>query len=420
LIVAPYPLDRPKHGGQVRAATMMSAIQLAGWQVDGLGIYFSGFFPASERGPLDIVIEAPELQKSAMADIVFADFHAARSAASDRNAIKTLEATIQRLMPDLIHIEQPWPWLLLREALPSRHNIRIVYSSHNIESKARRPLFHLGMKNASSEKMLEATRLLEDELARTADLVVSISDIEAVELERASGRPAVYLPPVSKMGATKRNSSHKRFAQEARAAGCRYAAIMGSAYWPNVEGFFSIFPEGFGFLAPGEQIWLAGTMANSVSADERFQRFLSINESRTRILGYLDDAETEGFFSAAKCVVVPVKFGAGAKMKTADAIASGLPVIATEHAIEGYGPIVKSALNRGIYVADTPKTFRRLMLNALREGLPGCSPEVRAQVGLEAMARTWAHYANGLIGRSPPRHAIGREVKMMPEIEGNV
>jgi hypothetical protein len=303
-------------------------------------------------------------------------------------------------MPDLIHVEHPWPWVVLRQVLPSLHNIPIIYSSHNIESNARRPLFRLGLKNASSEEMLEATRLLEGEFARTADLVVSISDIEAAELERASGRPVIYLPAASRIGATKRNDSSQRFAQEARAAGCRYAAIMGSAYWPNVEGFFTIFPEGLGFLAPGEQIWLAGTMANSVRADERFQTFLSINESRTRILGYLDDAATEDFFSAAKCVIVPVKFGAGAKMKTADAIASGVPVIATEHAIEGYGPIVKSALNQGIYVADTPKTFRRLMLKALGEDLPGCNPEVRAQVGLEAMAKTWAHHANGIIERS--------------------
>ncbi|MDX5929546.1 glycosyltransferase [Acidiphilium acidophilum] len=234
--------------------------------------------------------------------------------------------------------------------------------------------------------------------ARTADLVLSISDVEADEIERTSGRHVIYLPAVSDLASSRISvRPFSRFTAETNATACRYAALMGSAYWPNVEGFFSIFPEGLGFLAQNEQIWIAGALGSAVQEDERFQNFISINEKRTRIIGYLNESEKSEFFSAAHCVIVPVEFGAGSKLKTADAIASGLPVISTRHAIDGYGPIVRDALNRGVYIADEPATFRRLVREALRNGLPGCASSVRAELSLETMSKNWAQHINHLL-----------------------
>jgi glycosyltransferase involved in cell wall biosynthesis len=172
---------------------------------------------------------------------------------------------------------------------------------------------------------------------------------------------------------------------------------LASAYWPNVEGFFDIFPDGLGFLARDEQLWIAGNLGDAIVRDERFHTFLGINESRTCILGYIEESEKAAFLAGATSVIVPVTFGAGAKMKTADAIASGRPVIATPHALEGYGPIVGPALGDGVYVADGPKEFRRLMREAFRTGLPGCSPEIRGRLSLEAMSRTWARHVGELL-----------------------
>jgi len=400
LLLTPFPLAKPKHGGQVRAASMMAAMRMAGWHVDGVGLFLSTFYPPEEWGPLDIVLESPELHAKALADTAFADVHVARAASRDKAVVDTLRSLICRLAPDVIHVEHPWPWLPLREALPSSHQIRLVYSSQNIEWSARRPLFRLGMKTATSEEMLAATRLLEEEFARTADLVLSISDIEAAEIERTTERSVVYLAPVSDLASRDRQDSPLRFIGDARTAACRYVALMASDWLPNVEGFFSTFPDGLGFLAQDEQIWLAGTLGAAVRDDPRFQTFLGINKSRTRIVGFVEDGEKFDFLSSAECVIVPVTFGAGAKMKTADAIASGRPVIATEHAVEGYGPIVQGALGKGVYVADTPRAFRRLVRQALRDGLPGCAPEVRAQVSLETLSKNWSHHANHLLDRT--------------------
>jgi hypothetical protein len=176
---------------------------------------------------------------------------------------------------------------------------------------------------------------------------------------------------------------------------------MASAYWPNHEGFFQAFPDGLGFLSAAEQIWIAGSLGNAVRGDPRFAALKGVNETRTRMLGHLADAEKMAFYAAARCVILPVFIGAGAKAKTADAIASGRPVIATSHALEGYGPIVRDAVGHGIYIADTPDAFRRLTQAALRDGLQGCAPEVRARVSPARMSATMQAHLESLMRANP-------------------
>ena len=141
------------------------------------------------------------------------------------------------------------------------------------------------------------------------------------------------------------------FAREAAASGCRYAALISSAYWPNPGGLlFDLFDQGLGFFSPGWTDWIGGTLGEAVQADPRYQDFLSINETRLRCFGRIDDADKR-----------PLRFGgpasgagstaAGAELKTADAIVSGCPVIATSHALEGYGPVVAG---RGVGVFMWP------------------------------------------------------------------
>jgi glycosyltransferase involved in cell wall biosynthesis len=387
LIVTPFPIAVPRHGGQVRAASIQHALRLAGWQVDAVGLYHADFFPPEDWGVLDIVIGEPSVARRALDDMLFADLHIARAAAADSDTVDQLRAVLTRLQPDVVHVEHPWDWLVLQQALPSGPRPRVVYSSQNIEWRSRPPMFKLGLERPGAARLVEATRLLEEEFARSADLVLSISDLERDVIAANSGREIVYVPPVSDL-AQSFPAVHSAFSRAARESCCRYAALMGSAYWPNVEGVFSVFPDGLGGLAPDEQIWVAGSLGAALRDDPRFHDFQSINDSRLRAWGYVADADKASFFAAAACVIVPVYIGGGAKLKTADALASGCPVITTSHALEGYGPLVQDVLGRGVYVADSPREFRSLIRQALREGLAGCPPEIRERVSPRRLSDT--------------------------------
>ena len=391
LMLAPFPLKSPRHGGQIRAASLAQAMTRDGWQIDTVGLYHADFFAPDERGPLDIVIDDPAVGVHARADMLFADLHIARAAASDRRVVDQLVSLLTRLQPDVVQVEHPWSWLVLQAALPSVPRPKIVYSSHNIERRARQAVlaFNFTLGHPDTEQLLEATSRLETDFAGTADLTLSISDIEAALIARATGRDVATVPPTSDL-AEAAPAVHATYRDAARASECRYAALMGSGYWPNVEGFFTTFPDGLGFLAQDEQIWVAGSLGPALHFDARYRDFHSVNDSRLRAWGYVADTDKASFFAGACCVIVPVHAGAGAKQKTADALASGLPVITTSHALEGYGPLVGDALGRGVYVADTPAAFRGFVRRALREGLASCPGSIRARVSATQMAETLA------------------------------
>ena len=396
LILTPFPTALPRHGGQVRAASIGHALRLAGWHVDMAGLFHAALFPSAEWGVLDIVTTDPAAGQRALDDLLFADLHVARHAASDPQAIDALRTLLARLRPDVVLVEHPWSWLPLRVALPEGGGPRVVYSSQNIEWSARQPLFRLGLKRPGGDALVEATRLLEAEFARAADLVLAISDLEAVIIERECGREVAYLPPTSDL-AEGQPPVHAAFSRAARERPCRYAALMGSAYWPNVEGFFDTFGDGLGFLAPDEQVWVAGTLGPALQSDPRWDDVRSLNDSRAQIWGYVDDADKASFFAAASCVILPVLVGAGSKLKTADALASLGPLITTPHAIEGYGPLVADALGRGVYVAETPRAFRDLLRQGLRGGLMTGDPALRERVSPRRMASTLAPLLAGLL-----------------------
>ncbi len=394
LLLTPFPIAKPRQGGQVRAASVARGLTAAHWTVHPVGLYHGSFFRRSERGAADIVLDRPEVAARASDDVLFGDLHVAKAASRDPRSLAALRDALTRLRPDAIHLEHPWAWLALREVLPSGPRPKIVYDSHNIEWAAREALFPLGLNRPDAEAMLEQTRVLETELAREADLVFAISDLEAARIARAAGRPVVYLPPASDLALLAPGDGMG-------ARGERYAALMGSAYWPNVEGFFDLFPEGLGFLARDEHLWIAGELGAAIRADTRFADFAGVNEARVRTPGFMEDRAKPDFFGGAVCALAPVRIGGGAKLKTVDAIASGRPAIVTTHALEGLGSVVEDVLNQGVYVADTPTDFRALIRRAFREGLTGCPPAARARLSLDRLSMTVDKWSRKALGENP-------------------
>ncbi len=398
LILAPYPFMAPRHGGQIRVAALARGLADAGWQVVSASIYPEAFFPDDPRGAEDVVLTGTAVRDAALGDLLFGDLIVARLAARDAAVVERLRGLLRRLRPDVVHLEQPWLWLPLKQALKGLEQPAIVYSSQNIEWRMRPAMYHLDLRRPGSDARVAATRALEAELWRRADLIISISDIEGEEIARESGRPVAYLPPVSDLADGGVLASH-RCAAEALAAGIRYAGLLSSAYWPNLEGFFGMFPEGLGFLRSDEQIWVGGSLGGALAADPRYRDFQTLNDTRLRQMGHVHDTDKAGFLAGAHCVLVPVRLGGGAKLKTADALASGRAVISTPQGIEGYGPLVAPALGRGVYVADNAEAFRALIRRALRDGLPGCDETVRASLRQQRLTSAIGPLFDGLVRR---------------------
>ncbi len=372
-MLAPFPLgENAVSGGDARALSNRRLFEALGWSVTTVGIYPG----AGGAAGSDILLSDPALETALEADMAFGGLHMALAAESDPAGRRALTGAIEAAAPDLIVVEHPWPWPLLRRVLADLggRRPRLIYSAHNIEAELRPLLYPYCPVAPGAETRRLAVEAMERELAQAADVVLAISGEDARYMRDRWGVEATVLPPISGL---------PEVAEPEAARPQRYAAMVASAFWPNVDGFFWAFPDGLGVLRLGETVAAAGSVGPAIEADARFGSFRALNQSRFRSLGPLPSADLARVLRAASCVILPVRVGAGANMKTADALWSGRPVVCTPKALVGYPHASPGA---GLYVADDPGDFRRLVRAGVRGELAPPPPGAAAFGERDALA----------------------------------
>jgi glycosyltransferase involved in cell wall biosynthesis len=154
--------------------------------------------------------------------------------------------------------------------------------------------------------------------------------------------------------------------------------FAGSSYWPNVEGFATIATPSLGFLPPTRRIHVVGSAGSALLEHPAMSRCLAINRSRLTVHGFLEMDELVAMMAAARCVIVPVFVGEGSNLKSADALASGAPVIMTRRATHGYEDLLESD-SSGVTVVEAARDFRSAMLDTLTTPPPDSVGAVRAR-----------------------------------------
>jgi polysaccharide biosynthesis protein PslH len=114
-------------------------------------------------------------------------------------------------------------------------------------------------------------------------------------------------------------------------------ALIGRWSWrPNAQGLAWFYDR----VMPHMPADLAVHVAGAAAAEH----------AGVTVCGVVPDAND--FLSRARVVAVPATAGSGVQVKTLDAIAAGLPVVATKRAVRGLGDLPES-----VSVTDDPATF---------------------------------------------------------------
>jgi GT2 family glycosyltransferase/glycosyltransferase involved in cell wall biosynthesis len=95
------------------------------------------------------------------------------------------------------------------------------------------------------------------------------------------------------------------------------------------------------------------------------QEITSLESDHIRILGFVSDETLAQYYRTSRMVVVPLRFGAGVKGKTIEALYHGLPIVSTSVGIEGI-PDIGSIVT----ASDTPEEFAAQVI-ALYGDYPG-------------------------------------------------
>jgi glycosyltransferase involved in cell wall biosynthesis len=241
----------------------------------------------------------------------------------------------------------------------------VIYNAHNLESAFRGDL------DGVTERHIRALRSFERGLlARASESwMVSRLDLEGAH-ELCPSATLRYAPNVVDVAAI---TPVPPAVDERRAL-----FVANFTYEPNRKGLLFLLDEVLPRVweqLPDARLALVGAgLEQPPSADPRVQA-----------LGFVDDLRDA--YAGASCVVVPLLQGGGTPLKLIEALAYGLPVIATRRAVAGLD--VRDGQH--CLVADDAETFVAALVKVLRDGAPELGRQGRElaeeRYSIEALTR---------------------------------
>jgi glycosyltransferase involved in cell wall biosynthesis len=254
----------------------------------------------------------------------------------------------------------------------------VIYNAHNFESGFRHELdgtgalggaralraFERGLLEGAAESWMasEADLAVARELCPTARLryVPNVVDVTAIVPVR---------PPLEE----RRAIFVANFAYEPNRNGLRFLLeeVLPRVWAQLPDAKVALVGSGLeGALREaeaGSDRALAGSALAGGSPTGEPQRRVLVVDPRVEALGFVDDLRAA--YARAACAVVPLLQGGGTPLKLIEALAYGLPVIATPRAATG----LEVRDGEHCLIADGAEAFAEALVRVLREGAPELS-----------------------------------------------
>jgi glycosyltransferase involved in cell wall biosynthesis len=205
---------------------------------------------------------------------------------------------------------------------------------------------------------------------------VYVSALDAAEAQRIVGTAPVHTIPLGVDVKTFRPA-----ARAARRAEVLFSGVM--AYGPNHDAAMHLLGEILPHLPATTRVRLVGR--DPLPA----LRAASARDPRVELTGAVADISRE--FRRAAVYAAPIISGAGFRHKLLEAMASGLAIVATSLAVEGFG-----SPPPGVLVADDPKEFAA-MVTSLLEDESRCRALGGAARAFVESGWSWEHRAERVL-----------------------
>ncbi len=356
LTLAPYPVRRPRHGGQLRAAAMLRVYEAAGFDVHPVGFYQAEAYEAADIGLYDIAFpgDSPFRNYHGVPMPALSDFLMGPFALASDAVFRTISDALPGPV-DVIQVEQPWLYALARRLQldsPLCRGALLVNSSHNIEAPMKRAILGESTNPVLIEQAVADMAAIERELAREAELSLAVTREDAEAL-RGYGAPRVLH---AANGISPWHADAARCAQwRTRLPEQPWPIFIASAHPPNYTGFIEAIGDSLACIPEGSKLVVAGGVGPHLERELAKSRWGALNQSRLQVLGVLDDADLAAVKSLAHAFLLPIGGGGGSNIKTAEALYSGRPVVCTRTALRGFEHFAGLP---GVTVAATPEQFQ--------------------------------------------------------------
>jgi glycosyltransferase involved in cell wall biosynthesis len=346
LMLGPWAIKRPRHGGQIRADSIAAAYRASGHDVLFMGVFDPGNVALKDTTPDDVAIDEAVMDYIAQSGKSW-EFCLWDSFAEVPALFGRFRDAVLRFRPDVVEFEEPYLWPVVRALRDRGHltGVPIVHSSYNFETEYRRDLAAvLGNENRA---LLRKIAMEEAEIARESDLVVAVSDVDANCFHRLGARRVMVV----------RNGGRRVDAAAAATAGldaylggAKFALFVSSAHPPNARGLLDLAK---GLTSPLQGLLIVCGGVGNLLEPHR-QTFPLVRDAR--MLGIVDPPILDALLSRASVILLPKTRGGGSNLKTSEALLTGRPVVATTQAFVGFEPWAGVP---GVTIEDNPIMFWR-------------------------------------------------------------
>jgi glycosyltransferase involved in cell wall biosynthesis len=222
----------------------------------------------------------------------------------------------------------------LLDYLPA--TVRVVLDTHDIVSE------RVSSFRAFNYKPLSFTISESEEykLYGRYDGVVMINELDYDKVKKVIGPDKTILaahPPVLRRRRTREKVSN--------------IGYVASAYPPNVDAIMHFIKEVWTGFDGGGILNIYGMISNVLNLS---------NVQGVALRGYVPDYDS--LYDEIDIAINPVRFGAGLKIKSVEAIGNGLPLVTTSHGARGLAGAGEAYL-----VADEPADFSRQLHNLIND-----------------------------------------------------
>lgn len=245
----------------------------------------------------------------------------------------------------------------------------VIYNAHNLESAFRREARAAGDAVSGWTLPRFERRILE---GASESWMVSRKDMQGA-LELAPDTPVRLVPNVVDVAA---------ITPVAKTPGDRRILMVADFRWPpNTEGAHfladSVLPLVWARIEDARLTLVGRGLPDDFARDERIE-----------VRGFVDDLA--GAYGTADCAIVPLLTGGGSPLKFVEALAYGLPVVATPHAAAGLDAVAGEHYLEG----STPEELADALVAVLTDGARELAARGRAlaasSYSIEALVRILA------------------------------
>ena len=223
------------------------------------------------------------------------------------------------------------------------HNVETSYAAHRLKREGIK-LLPMYISTIYNEKLA----------IKYADKIVGINTRDTKKIEKTYGRKVDALIPVG---------FHDSYcAEEVKRKKDKNLIFVGSYFGPNYDGV-KWFVENVMDKLPEYNLKIIGRDFENVRN--------KLERRNVKVIGTVKDISQ--YYYNNSLIVMPIRYGEGMKVKTAEAMMYGMTIFATDEALEGY--LVEKV--EGIYRCNTSEDFVKNILQHYQKEFHQENAEVR-------------------------------------------